>query len=297
MKKLTAFLLFLSLLLGGVALADVAYARLNQPIATRSGPGTDYFEPGTFLQQGDYVTVLTKVWDSMNEIWWVQVEFHDGYDLRRAYTGAQRMSVNLSNVPEENPLGIIRVTRDADAWGGPSNVRYNLWGESVWRGTSAILLEVEAGYGHIECWNETWNQPWRVWVDLDYLSCRDQYSDSDDTYPSGDSFASNPGYSSGNSAPSYDASSSASTNSGSSDGYYNTTVEISPVGQTCRIVSTSANARSGAGTQYSIIQYVFRGERYVILDTAVASNGKTWFKIEKDRTICWISSGVTDMNN
>lgn len=292
MKKLIALLLTICLLLGSAALADAAYGRLNQTIATRSGPGTDYFEVGGYLQKGDYVTVLTKVWDDMNDIWWVQVEFQDGSDLIRAYTGSWRMNVNLGNVPEESPLGIVRVTRDADAWAGPSNVKYLLWNDSVWRGTSAILLEVEAGYGHIECWNETWNQPWRVWVDLDYLSCRNEYKDSDDTYPSGSSNSSNSGYN--NNTPSYDASSSATQDSD----YYNSTTDYTwPVGQTCRIISVSANARSGAGTQYSIVEYVFRGERFEILDTDKASNGKTWYKIKKDGTICWISSGVTDVED
>ena len=79
MKKLTALMLTLCLLLPcAAALADSAIGRLNQQIATRSGPGTEYFEPGSFLRKGDYVTVHTKVWDSVNEIWWVQVEFTEG---------------------------------------------------------------------------------------------------------------------------------------------------------------------------------------------------------------------------
>jgi len=193
MKKLTALMLTLCLLLPCAALADTAFGRLNQRIATRSGPGTDYFEPGSFLKQGDYVTVHTKVWDAVNEIWWVQVEFTSGYDTYRAYTGAWRMSVDLTDVPEERPLGIVRVTSDADVFAGPG-WDYVMWNDTVCRGTSAVLLEVEAGYAHIECWNDRWNQPWRVWAPLRNLSCSGEYTSLDDTYPSNSGYTGSNGY-------------------------------------------------------------------------------------------------------
>ncbi len=283
MKKLTALILALCLMLPcAAALADTAIGRLNQRISTRSGPGTDYFEPGSFLKQGDYVTVHTKAWDDVNEVWWVQVEFTDGYETYRAYTGSWRMSVDLSDVPEEKPLGVVRVTSDADVFAGPG-WDYVMWNDTVYRGTSAVLLEVEAGYAHIECWNDRWNQPWRVWAPLRNLSCSGQYTSKDDTYPS------NSGYT-GNSGSSYsDAYSGAST---STSGNYNSTVNIYPVGHTARIGASSGNARSGAGTEYPIVEYVFGGERFTILDSAVASNGKTWYQIKKDGVLCWISSGI-----
>lgn len=283
MKKLTALMLTLCLLLPcAAALADSAIGRLNQQIATRSGPGTEYFEPGSFLRKGDYVTVHTKVWDSVNEIWWVQVEFTEGYETYRAYTGAWRIDADLTDVPEETPLGIVRVTSDADVFAGPG-WDYVMWNDTVYRGTSAVLLEVEAGYAHIECWNERWNQPWRVWAPLRNLSCAGDYTSMDDTYPANSGYAGNSG------SASTDAASGAST---STSGNYNSTVAISPVGHTARIGASSGNARSGAGTEYPIVEYVFCGERFTILDSDVASNGKTWYKIKKDGVLCWISSGI-----
>nr|MBR4280470.1 SH3 domain-containing protein [Clostridia bacterium] len=274
MKKLTALLLVLCLMLpAGGALADVAYGRLNQKIATRSGPGTHYFEPGTFLKAGDYVTVHTKVWDSRNEIWWVQAEFYWGNDKIRAYTGSWRMNVDLSRVPQERALQTVRVTADADAFAGPG-ITYTLWNDTVYRNTSATLYEVENGYGLIECWNSAQGQYWRVWVPLRCLSCYGQYSSTDDTYPNYGS-------------PSYYGSSASNSSSSSNTGSW-------PVGQICRITSSGGNARAGAGTQYRAVAYVENGQTFTVLDTARASNGVTWYKISVNGSYGWISSGLTN---
>lgn len=279
MKKLTAWILILCMLLTcSAAMADAATGKLRQRIATRTGPGTKYTEPGSFLSKGDYVTVHTKVWDSANRIWWVQAEFSYGGNKYRAYTGSWRMDVDLSNVPEERALGTVRVTADADAFAGPGWA-YAMWNDTVYRGTSATLYEVEGGYGHIECWNSRQGKTWRVWVPLNCLSCYGDYSSYDDTYPLYDS-------------PSYSGSSSGSSySSGSSSSYSGSW----PVGQTCRIVTGSGNARSGAGVEYREVNTVCYGECYTILATAKASNNVTWFKIQKDGMYCWISSGLTDI--
>ena len=121
MKKLTALVLALCLILttGSVAFADYVDGWLNQRIATRTGPSTRYYEPGSFLRAGDRVTVHSKVWDDRNEIWWVQVEFRSGNERYRAYTGSWRMDVDLSSVPEEKALRTCEVWEDADVFAGP----------------------------------------------------------------------------------------------------------------------------------------------------------------------------------
>lgn len=268
MKKLTALILALCMLMiCSAALADTAWARLNQRIATRTGPGTFYFEPGSFLTAGDDVLVHTKVWDSRNEIWWVQVEFTSGGESYRAYTGSWRMNVNLSRVPQERALGTVRVTADTDAFAGPG-WGYVMWNDTVYRGTTATLYEVEGGYALIECWNNTWQQTWRVWVDLDDLSCRNVYSNHDDTHPS---------------------SGSTSTNNS-----WNNNTSTWPVGQTCLITASGGNARTGAGTQYGIVGYVENGDMFTVLDTKTASNGVTWYKVNVNGRYGWISSGLTN---
>lgn len=272
MKKLTALILVLCLtMMSACALADTAYGRLKQKIATRTGPGTEYMEPGTFLGKGDTVTVHTRVWDSVNEIWWVQVEFTAGGDRYRAYTGSWRMDVDLSRVPQEKPLGTCRVIADADVFAGPG-WEYVMWNDTVYRGTWATLLEVENGYGHIECWNAQKGQYWRVWAPLRDLDCGADYSSYHDTYPS---------YSYGSTQPSQP-----SRPAGGSYG--------SRVGQICRITVNTGNARSGAGADYRAVDTVYWGECFTILDTAVAYNGVTWYQICSDGYYCWISSGLTN---
>ncbi len=275
MKKLIALMTALCMLFScTIALADTASGRLKQRISTRTGPGTNYTEPGSFLSAGNYVTVHTKVWDSVNEIWWVQVEFTYRQDKIRAYTGSWRMNVNLANVPTERVLGTVKVINDADVFAGPG-LEYMLWNETVYRNTWVTLLEVENGYGLIECWNNGENRYWRVWARMQDLSCASQYSIWDDTYPDYGSpnveYVDNDYY--------YD------------DGGYH--VEEPDFGD-CRITVNYGNVRSGAGAEYRNLGTVYNGETYYIYDTERASNGVTWYKIWFNGAYGWISSGLTN---
>lgn len=263
MKKRIALVMVLCLMMScAAALAETSLGRISQNVLTYTGPGTGFFDTGVTLHKGTYVTVLSKTWDYPNNMYWIQIEFGPQRDRYRAYISDKCFAGDLSRVPEEESLGVVYVTSDADVFAGPG-WDYVMWNDTVYRGTSAVLLAVEDGYGYIECWNNRWDRSWRVWANMNDLDCSGVY------------------------AP--DSYSGASTNS---SGYYNSAVNIYPVGHTCRIGASSANARSGAGTEYPIVEYVFCGERFTILDTGVASNGKTWYQIKKDGVPCWISSGI-----
>ena len=69
--------------------SEYAYmpAVLNSRLSTRTGPGTQYDEPGSFLKAGSEVTVLSKAYDTRNEIWWLQVSFREA---GREKAGPQR---------------------------------------------------------------------------------------------------------------------------------------------------------------------------------------------------------------
>lgn len=270
MKKLTAILLLLCMLLPLAAHAEVQ-ATLNQTMATRTGPGTMYSEPGGFLSRGDRVTVRSKVWDATNEIWWVQVEFTPEYgyygDKIRAYTGAWRMNVDLSRVPEEYALQNCRVIYDADAFAGPWYDGFVAWSDTIYAGTSATLLEVDNGFAHIECWNDWQGSWWRGWVKLETLSCAGSYR-YDQYYGFADDL----------------------------DGYSGGGVSYREV---CRVIASSARARSGPGTQYDTVAYVFDGECYEILEKRTGNTGKTWYKIyvgNEYQTYAWISSGLCELD-
>lgn len=280
MKKLTAILLMMCMLLPLAANAEV-WATLSQAMATRTGPGTEYTEPGTFLSSGDRVLVRSKVWDPDAGIWWVQVEFTPKYGYNnekiRAYTGAWRVNVNLNYVPEETALQSCRVVVDADAFAGPWYDGFAAWSDTIYAGTPATLLEVENGFAHIECWNDWQNSMWRGWVKLDTLSCANSYRSS--------------GY--------YgfaDGSSSGTANTNDRDKGYGQNQSSSR--EVCRVIASSARVRSGAGTQYDTVAYVFDGECYEILDKKIGNTGKTWYKIyvgNDFRTYGWISSGICEL--
>ena len=271
MKRIFALLLTLCLLCCSGALADTVRARLADRIATRTGPDIEYTEPGTFLSRGQYVTVYTRTWDDMNGIWWVQVEFTSGGETYRAYTGAQRLDkADLTRVPVEQPLRTCTVLYDADVFAGPG-WDYHVWDVPVYGGSPATLYEVEKGYGLIECWNEIANRPWRVWVNLSDLDCRYAYTNQDDTYPDTGWYDDSAWYAPNPTGP-------------------------FPVGETCRIIAETGNARLGPGQEYDWMAYVYEGESYLILDTAKASNGRTWYLVDVRGCPYWISGGIATVN-
>ena len=109
---------------GGVSGGYTQYAyvtgTLNARLATRTGPGTQYDEPGSFLSAGSKVTVLSKAYDQRNGIWWVQVEFTERGTAYRAYTGVKRFNnLNLNQIPEDQVIGTCTVSQAVTGYYGP----------------------------------------------------------------------------------------------------------------------------------------------------------------------------------
>lgn len=261
MKRLIALLLALLLLGCTPALASTP-ATTKMALATRSGPGTQYTEPGTFLSAGCSVVVHTKAYDSRNGIWWVQVEFSSGGRIYRAYTGAQRLNVNLNEVPEETVLEYTYLIDSGYGYAGPGygHAYYSDW--YLVRETNCRIIEVEDDFALIDT-NSSWpTENVRVWVPIDMLAGGWKYY-GEDTHPD------------------------SSYGSASTNPYL--------IGEWCCIIASSANVRAGAGTQYGIVGYVKENQWYEILDSTVGSTGKVWFRICVDGTYGWISSGVTNM--
>ena len=63
------------------------YALANQRISTRTGPGTQYTEGGTYYLGGQYLRLTYKAWDSRNGIYWVLVDIPG---VGQLWTGAKR---------------------------------------------------------------------------------------------------------------------------------------------------------------------------------------------------------------
>lgn len=257
MKRIAALLLTLCLLTGCMPALAATTATTKMPLATRTGPGTQYTEPGTFLTAGQTVTVHTKAWDERSGIWWVQVEFTSGGLTYRVYTGAQRLNVNLANVPEESVLEYSYLIDSGYGYSGPGwgHAYYDDW--YIVRETNCRIMEVEDDFCLIDTASSWPGANVRVWMPIDMVAGGWQYYGVD-TYAGG--------------------------SSGASTG-----------GEWCMIIASTANVRSGPGTQYSYVTGVREGQWYEILDSRTGSTGKVWYYICVDGDYGWISSGVTNM--
>jgi len=98
-------------------------ANLLMKLATRSGPGTEYEEPGTFFSgnwQDQTVRVTKKFWDG--SIWWVEVDFAWKNQRYRVWTGAKRVDVDLDLVKTtdaKKSAGKYAYLYETDTWRGP----------------------------------------------------------------------------------------------------------------------------------------------------------------------------------
>ena len=180
LKKLSAlFLIAAMLMVLLLPAADAAgfgtSAYLKMALATRTGPGTWYDEPGTFFSKNyrsTTVRVLSKAWDDRNSIWWLQVEFYRNSTPYRAYTGLKRVDIDISDVPEESVLGTSVTLRSAAGYWGPGT-EYASSKYDIPSGVSVTVLDVENGYAQIEFYDgRTADRSYarrRAWIKTDYL--------------------------------------------------------------------------------------------------------------------------------
>lgn len=138
-------------------------ATLTMRMATRTGPCTNYTEPGTFLQEGDKVDVLSQVYDDYNEIWWVQTEFRYNGELMRAYTGAKRVEADLLHVPVEYSKGSVRVNQRVTPWYGPG-YEYRRHKNEVASGTYGVVYHRENGWVQVDFYDSRQGKQRRVWI-------------------------------------------------------------------------------------------------------------------------------------
>ncbi|MBP5726704.1 MAG: hypothetical protein J6Y48_06475, partial [Clostridia bacterium] len=142
---------------------DVTGCELKMELATRSGPATEYDEPGTFFRNGKWkgqsVKVLGKSWDG--SIWWVLVDFDYGsYGRYRVWTGLKRVDVNLDLVKEIYGIGQGTVDGTTETYRGPGSnyarakVTINGWKDVVAYGRENGYVEVEFQQG--KKWYRLW---------------------------------------------------------------------------------------------------------------------------------------------
>ena len=142
---------------------DITGTGLKMKLATRSGPGTEYDEPGTFFGknwQNVTVRVLGKSWDG--SIWWVLVDFDNGGKASyRVWTGLKRVDVDLNQLKEIYPKGQGTVNSTSETYRGPggkyakAKVTINGWKDVLAFGRENGYVEIEFQQG---------KKMYRLWV-------------------------------------------------------------------------------------------------------------------------------------
>lgn len=149
-------------------------AALNSRLASRTGPSTNYDEPGSFFNAGTSVTVLSRAYDSRNNIWWVQVEFKYSGAWYRVYTGVKRFNyLNLNFIPEEYQIGECRLAHSMTGRYGPGTGYAAIKRPLPAYASCAVYGYADGGNGdyvQIECYDSGLNQYRRAWVPVSAVS-------------------------------------------------------------------------------------------------------------------------------
>ena len=137
-------------------------ASLLMRLSTRSGPGTEFDEPGTFFS-GDWqyqtVQVMGKHHDG--NIWWVQIDFTYGNKSYRVWTGLKRVNVDIRYIPEINSIGHGTVSA-TETRRGPGY--YYAAGPRITHWQDVIAYGWENGFVEVEYRDYDQNRTYRVWV-------------------------------------------------------------------------------------------------------------------------------------
>ncbi len=172
-RAFIGLILLLAVFVCAIGAAGEAYdveALAADRLATRSGPGTEYRDTGTYPVKGEYVRLLSRAYDE-NDLCWMQCEVVSGRKLRRVYTGLQRFdatSFDLADVAEEDPLDYLaKATATCRAMYGPGDGYDTYDSLTVDKGQTVTVIAIENDYAQVE-WT-TSKQSYRAWVPLHTL--------------------------------------------------------------------------------------------------------------------------------
>lgn len=127
---------------------------LSKRVATRSGPGTRFDEPGSFFSAGDEVKVFSKVYDEYNNVYWYQIEFQYKNEWYRAYTSETYLNINRSLIPDEpaiyDPLDSQRALKKTYVSFGPGEIYKQYTLSVVHPGSRLDIYAIEDGWALVE---------------------------------------------------------------------------------------------------------------------------------------------------
>lgn len=150
---------------------------LAKRVATRSGPGTRFDEPGSFFSAGDEVKVFSKVYDDYNNAYWYQIEFQYNNEWYRAYTPEAYLNVNRSLIPDEpaiyDPLDSQRALKKTYVSFGPGEAYKQFTASVIHPGNKLDIYAIEDGWAlveYVDYGSPQDPQPYRRgWVPLDVV--------------------------------------------------------------------------------------------------------------------------------
>lgn len=127
---------------------------LTKRVATRSGPGTRFDEPGSFFSAGDEVKVFSKVYDNYNNVYWYQIEFQYKGEWYRAYTSESYLNINRNLIPDEpaiyDPLDSQKALKKTYVSFGPGNIYKQYTASVIHPGNRLDIYAIEDGWALVE---------------------------------------------------------------------------------------------------------------------------------------------------
>ena len=122
-------------------------ATLLRDIGVRTGPGTNYDYVGTYFRGGEQVQVISKVWDPVNTLYWLQVDFVavGGYHYRGYCVREKRVDVDPNSVPDD-PAGLsATVNERTNSYYGPGT-DYRAHNDKISAGTRGTIYAEDNGF-------------------------------------------------------------------------------------------------------------------------------------------------------
>lgn len=145
----------------------------NQRIPTRSGPGTDYDEPGSFFSAGQEVKVNSKVWDSYHDLWWYQFEFMYEGEWYRLYTTDYRIDADTNGIAVEpqvgDPLDSRKALAQHEIYYGPGEEYARVANTVIYEGNRCDIYAIENEWALVDYYDYARDVKRRGWIPLNLL--------------------------------------------------------------------------------------------------------------------------------
>ena len=174
-KRLLCLMLLAAMMVCAAALgdgySDAGYtertpitARLNQRMATRNGPGTNYLDCGTYFSAGREMEIISLSYNYRG-VPWVQVECMLGTHRVRLYTGLKRFDgVREQDIVLDACYNYpAKLSCAVTPTYGPGS-SYRPYDFTLRQGREVTIIDFENGYAMVDFEAKSEGVTYRVWV-------------------------------------------------------------------------------------------------------------------------------------